>query len=483
MNNSLQQTEFVGLRPDHGTDIGRGLFILSYEIVQGSAISGKSRRFIDRITPDRADFFLLCDDEVAYSADSHPLPVELIREIIKNDSRGIFCRTVSGDRLNGEGDRTLVAACLGGDFDQRELIAGLSCTRGFPRREIDETETYRFISTLRKFYGEFISSRTVSNLLKDNSRYRYVLNRKDRSLIVALRPTDVSANQTVVQTGDRMAEEIIARLMNTTDDDAASASSTPDNRIDNLNISGFSLAGHDYVLISFGLRQTRTPDDYTVDHLLGAFTHKTGKDFQVIRAAVGRLSLLDDETSKGHADLLETIEKTLDGLDIAVTRLHRFAYCTKRQEAEFNLNDCIAKTVTRHNQVRSDGPRARFRPLDMPAVINGDADNVQLAMRELLDNAVMFGSANTDIEMALTQDGDGIVLTMQNDMATADDRQSWPVLLEPFVTTRPDRSGLGLPLARKVFAAHGGVLSIHTAPGARFVVRVDFPLTIFRRTS
>ena len=473
MSISLQKTESAGLRPDHGTDIGRGLFTLSYEIVHGSAISGKSRRFIDRITPDRAEFFLFSDDDVVYSADVHPLPVELIREIIKNDNRGIFCRTVSGDRLNGEGDRTLVATYLGVNSDGRELIAGLSCTRGFPRREIDETETYRFISTLRTFYSEFVSSRTVSNLLKDNTRYRYVLNREDRGLILALRPTDNCTNQTVVQTGDRMAEEIIARLMNAEKDETASPSVTPDNRIDNLNISGFSLAGCDYVLISFGLRQTRTADDYTVDHLLGAFSHKTGKDFQIIRA----------ETTDDRESLLETIEQTLDGLDMTVTRLHRFAYCNKEQETEFNLNDCIANTVTRYNQARSDGPRARFNSLDMPAVINGDADNVQLAMRELLDNAVTFGPADAQIAVALTQDSDGIVLTMQNDMASADDRQSWPVLLEPFVTTRSDRSGLGLPLARKIFAAHGGSLTIHTAPGARFVVRVDFPLTIFRRTS
>jgi len=481
MNTIVKEMEPAGLHPDHHAEISRGLFTLSYEIVHGSSISGKSRRFINHIAPDRAAFFLVSGEEVVYSADNRPLPVDLIREIIKNDSRGIFCRTVSGDRLNGESDRTLVAAYLGENFSGGELIAGLSCERGYPRREIDETETYHFISTLRKFYDEFVSSRTVSNLLKDNSRYRYVLNQVDRGLILALRPTTTNKNQTVVQTGDRMAEEIIARLINADNDETTAV--PPDNRLDNLNISGFTLAENDFVLISFGLRQNRLAEDYTVDHLLGAFSHKTGKDFQIIRAAVGRLTHGDNSAIDDRNDLLSTIEKSLNTLDATVTRLHRFAYCDREQETEFNLNECIARTISRNNQTRPECPAVRFNPMDTDPIIIGDTDKIQLALHELLDNATVFGRTGAEIAVALTQDTDGVVLTIQNDIAKADDRQSWPVLLEPFVSTRPDRSGMGLPLARKIFAAHGGTLTIHTAPGARFVVRVDFPLTLFRRTS
>lgn len=49
---------------------------------------------------------------------------------------------------------------------------------------------------------------------------------------------------------------------------------------------------------------------------------------------------------------------------------------------------------------------------------------------------------------------------------------SGPSLFEPFVTTKPSRAGLGLPVARQIVKNHGGVVDLHTleAGGAEFEV-------------
>lgn len=49
-------------------------------------------------------------------------------------------------------------------------------------------------------------------------------------------------------------------------------------------------------------------------------------------------------------------------------------------------------------------------------------------------------------------------------------------VFEPFATTKPDGTGLGLPVARQIVAAHGGELDYRSAPGQGTTFMVWLPL-------
>ncbi len=49
-------------------------------------------------------------------------------------------------------------------------------------------------------------------------------------------------------------------------------------------------------------------------------------------------------------------------------------------------------------------------------------------------------------------------------------------VLDPFFSTKADGTGLGLPIARQIAAAHGGSLTIESVPGAGTRVEVRLPL-------
>jgi len=56
-------------------------------------------------------------------------------------------------------------------------------------------------------------------------------------------------------------------------------------------------------------------------------------------------------------------------------------------------------------------------------------------------------------------------------------------VFDPFFSTKADGTGLGLPIARQIAAAHGGSLTIESAPGDGTRVEVRLPLTAAPGTS
>jgi signal transduction histidine kinase len=73
-------------------------------------------------------------------------------------------------------------------------------------------------------------------------------------------------------------------------------------------------------------------------------------------------------------------------------------------------------------------------------------------------------AAKDHLELAVTDQGMGM---------TAETRSK---IFEPYFTTKLNGSGLGLPIARKIIEAHGGTISVESAPGRGSRFRLRFPL-------
>jgi len=70
-----------------------------------------------------------------------------------------------------------------------------------------------------------------------------------------------------------------------------------------------------------------------------------------------------------------------------------------------------------------------------------------------------------DYEIEITDSGGGIRPDVR-------DR-----VFEPFFTTKHRGTGLGLPIARRIVAAHGGTIEIETPESGGTVVLVSLPAT------
>ena len=115
---------------------------------------------------------------------------------------------------------------------------------------------------------------------------------------------------------------------------------------------------------------------------------------------------------------------------------------------------------------------------DAPTVVTGDEPRLRQVVTNLLANARVHTPEGTSVVAALEQDGDDVVLTVEDDGPGIPPELA-ASLFERFVRGDSSRSrragstGLGLAIVQAVTLAHRGTVSVASRPGAtRFTVRL-----------
>jgi signal transduction histidine kinase len=109
---------------------------------------------------------------------------------------------------------------------------------------------------------------------------------------------------------------------------------------------------------------------------------------------------------------------------------------------------------------------------DLPPVA-GSADALHQVALNLLTNALQAMPQGGRLRCATRPDRPaGTVELRVEDTGPGVRPEDRPHLFELFFTTRPEGSGLGLPLCREIVTSHGGTIELEdtVAQGASFVV-------------
>jgi two-component system sensor histidine kinase BaeS len=117
-------------------------------------------------------------------------------------------------------------------------------------------------------------------------------------------------------------------------------------------------------------------------------------------------------------------------------------------------------------------------PPTPPLNLRCDRLRVELALSNLLDNALKFTPRGGQVELGAEQRGQAARLWVR-DSGPGIDPEDRPYIFDRFYRGRGSRaegSGLGLAIVQSVVQAHGGQVAVESEPGAGSLFRIELPL-------
>ncbi|HEY8259682.1 MAG TPA: ATP-binding protein, partial [Methylosinus sp.] len=199
-----------------------------------------------------------------------------------------------------------------------------------------------------------------------------------------------------------------------------------------------------------------------------------------LKRKYGRLITVDRDIFDQCTD---TIVRQVDDIKRMVDEFSSFARMPKARPERDDLCECVRQAVFLLRVAHNDVEMTLNLP-DAPAPALFDRRLLSQALTNIVKNAAE-GIAARDEAAAQDPKRIEIALTVRDGMAqidVIDNGKGFPAfnrqrLLEPYMTTRAEGTGLGLPIVAKIIEDHGGRLELLDAPSGRGAcVRLLLPL-------
>jgi len=178
----------------------------------------------------------------------------------------------------------------------------------------------------------------------------------------------------------------------------------------------------------------------------------------------------------------DTIVRQVDDIKRMVDEFSSFARMPKPRLESGDLGECV-RQVLFLMRVAHPGILFEDRLPQDPVRVPFDRRLLAQALTNIVKNATEGIAAHTSetgfqgkISVAVAVAGRAVAIDVI-DNGKGFPKENRQRLLEPYMTTRADGTGLGLPIVVKILADHGGGLELRDAPSGRGAwVRLYFPL-------
>lgn len=218
---------------------------------------------------------------------------------------------------------------------------------------------------------------------------------------------------------------------------------------------------------------TRKEQLAAVGELAAAIAHEVRNPLAIIANAVAGLRRAGAR-DEDREILLGIVTEEADRLNSLVTDLLRFARPTSLNRTRIDLVELIQHTPV----PLGEGHRIEAHAEDGARFVEADANLLRAALDNVIQNAAQaMPSGGTILAEISRRDEDGRegVLLELSDSGSGMDPATLSRALDPFFTTRPSGTGLGLPIVQRVVQAHGGRVELRSQSGRGTTVEIWLP--------
>ena len=104
-----------------------------------------------------------------------------------------------------------------------------------------------------------------------------------------------------------------------------------------------------------------------------------------------------------------------------------------------------------------------------------DADRISQVLMNLFLNAFAAMEAGGTLRVSLARQDDRTIRISISDTGAGIRKEDLPRVFDPYFTTKPSGTGLGLPIVQKIVEAHGGEIALASEPGQGTTATVLLP--------
>lgn len=171
----------------------------------------------------------------------------------------------------------------------------------------------------------------------------------------------------------------------------------------------------------------------------------------------------------------ETMIAEVDRLNRVISQLIEFARPLTLNKKTVSLSGLIEHTL---NLLAAQASNNRINivtdiPPDLPPT-EVDPDKVKQVLLNVFLNAMEAMKDGGNLKVKLTPEKDYTSLTV-TDTGKGIEKMDLPNIYDPYFTSKPAGTGLGLAVVQKIMDAHGGTIQVESVAGEGTVVHLQFP--------
>jgi two-component system sensor histidine kinase HydH len=174
----------------------------------------------------------------------------------------------------------------------------------------------------------------------------------------------------------------------------------------------------------------------------------------------------------------EVMIREVDRLNRVINQLLEFARPLTMTLVPTSLQSLIRHTLkTVEGQAREKAIAIETDLSPEIGEIPIDADRISQVLMNLALNAIAATEAGGTLRITLARQDDRSIRISIVDTGAGIRKEDLPRVFDPYFTTKPTGTGLGLPIVQKIVEAHGGEILLASKPGEGTTATVILPMT------
>ncbi|MFO0982458.1 MAG: protoglobin domain-containing protein [Planctomycetota bacterium] len=213
-----------------------------------------------------------------------------------------------------------------------------------------------------------------------------------------------------------------------------------------------------------------------IGQLAASLNHELRNPLSVVGSSVYAMRrILEKAGSRTEIERhLEKIDRNLKRTSQIANDLLDFAKGRAPEKKPVNARELVLEAL-QVAALPAAITREVVMPADLPPILVDRGQMLQVLLN-LIENAADAMRGAGRLTIAAKTEGDQVIVEV-SDQGCGMTPEQLCRIFEPLYTTKMQGTGLGLPIARNIAIAHGGTITVDSAPGKGATFRIHLPMT------